>query len=75
MNVGGEEVRPETNGLFHLAAASNEVPTPLLVALIALGLLGLGGGFVAVRRRVPALARLPVLSKIRTPRVPFRGRS
>ena len=66
MNVGGEEVEPGTNGLFDLASASNEVPTPLLLALIALGLLALAGGFVALRGRVPALNKLP------TPRVPFR---
>ena len=66
VNVGGEEVEPGTNGLFDLASASNEVPTPLLLALIALGLLALAGGFVALRGRVPALNKLP------TPRVPFR---
>lgn len=66
VNVGGEEVKPGTNGLFDLASASNEVPMPLLLALIALGLVGLAGGFVALRGRVPALNKLP------TPRVPFR---
>ncbi len=74
VQVGGEEVQPGTNGLFDLASASNEVPTPLLVALIALGLLALAGGFVALRGRVPALGRVPLLNKIPTPRVPFGKR-
>jgi hypothetical protein len=74
VNVGGEKVQPGTNGLFDLASASNEVPTPLLVALIALGLLALAGGFVALRGRVPALGRVPLLNKIPTPRVPFGKR-
>jgi hypothetical protein len=68
VNVGGEEVTPGTNGLFDLASASNEVPTPLLLALIGLGLLALAGGFVALRGRVPLLNKIP------TPRVPFGKR-
>jgi hypothetical protein len=67
--VGGETVKPGSNGLFDLAPASNSVPFPLLLALIALGLLALGGGFVALRERIPALARIPLLSKLPTPRV------
>jgi hypothetical protein len=71
IQVGDQSVEPGGNGLFDLASASNELPTPLLIALIALGLLALAGGFVALRGRVPALGRVPLLSKIPTPRVPF----
>lgn len=71
VQVGGESVEPGTNGLFDLSSASNQLPTPLLVALIAVGLLALAGGYVALRGRVPALSRLPLLNKIPTPRVPF----
>lgn len=71
VEVGGERVEPGSNGLFDLASASNDVPMPLLVALIALALLALIGGLVALRERIPALARIPFLSKIPTPRVPF----
>ena len=67
--VGGEEVKPGSNGLFDLASASNDLPVPLLVALIALGLVALIGGLAAMRERIPALSRIPLLSKI--PRVPF----
>jgi hypothetical protein len=74
VQVGGEPVEPGSNGLFDLASASNELPTPLLIALICLGLLALAGGFVALRERVPALERVPVLNKIPTPRVPFTKR-
>jgi hypothetical protein len=71
VQVGGESVEPGTNGLFDLSSASNQLPTPLLIALIAVGLLALAGGYVALRGRVPALSRLPLLNKIPTPRVPF----
>jgi hypothetical protein len=74
VRVGDEEVKPGTNGLFDLASASNELPTPLLVALIGLGLLALATGFLALRERIPALGRIPVLNKIPTPRVPFTKR-
>jgi hypothetical protein len=72
--VGDEPVEPGSNGLFDLASASNELPVPLLIALICLGLLALAGGSVALRERVPALGRIPVLNKIPTPRVPFTKR-
>jgi hypothetical protein len=71
VQIGEESVKPGSNGLFDLASSSNELPMPLLVALIVLGLLALVGGFVALRGRVPALGRVPLLSKIPTPRVPF----
>jgi hypothetical protein len=71
VEVGGENVKPGSDGLFDLASASNDMPTPLLLALIALGLLALAGGLLALRARVPALGRLPLLSKIPTLRVPF----
>jgi hypothetical protein len=69
VEVGGEKVKPGSNGLFDLASASNSLPTPLVVALIALALLAIAGGVVALRGRLPALARLPLVSKIPTPRV------
>jgi hypothetical protein len=69
VEVGGHVVKPGSNGLFHLASASNGLPTPLLLTLIAAGLLALGGALVALRRRVPALARVP-LPRVSLPRVP-----
>jgi hypothetical protein len=71
IQVGDQSVQPGGSGLYDLSSASNQLPTPLLIALIALGLLALAGGFVALRGRVPALGRVPLLSKIPTPRVPF----
>jgi hypothetical protein len=70
VDVGGQSVQPGDDGLYDLASASNDLPVPLLVALVALGLLALTGALVALRTRIPALARLPLLSKIPTPRVP-----
>jgi len=58
IGVGDERLTPGSNGLFDSASASNELPTPLLLVVIALGLLTLGAGFMALRSRVPALARL-----------------
>jgi hypothetical protein len=71
VKVGDERVEPGSNGLFDLASASNDMPVPLLVALIALALVALSGGLVVMRERFPALARIPLLSKIPAPRVPF----
>jgi hypothetical protein len=71
LEVGGETVEPGSDGLFDLASASNDLPAPLLVALIALALLALTGGLVALRSRIPLLGRIPLLSKIPAPRVPF----
>jgi hypothetical protein len=71
VDVGGQTVQPGSNGLFHLASASNDLPTPLLVALIALAALALTGALVALRSRIPLLGRVPLLSKIPAPRAPF----
>jgi hypothetical protein len=71
VEVGGERVEPGSNGLFDLASASNDLPIPLLVALVALAILAVTGGLVALRERIPALSRIPLLSKIPTPRVSF----
>jgi hypothetical protein len=71
IEVGGEVVEPGSNGLFDLATASNDLPAPLLLALVALAVVTLIGGFVALREHIPALARSPLLSKIPTPRVSF----
>jgi hypothetical protein len=70
VDVGGETVKPGSNGLFDLASASNGLPMPLLVALIALAALAITGVLVALRGRIPILARLPLLSKIPAPRAP-----
>jgi hypothetical protein len=69
VNVGGERVKPGPNGLFDLATASNSVPLPLLLVLIVLGLLALWAGVVGLRGRIPAMTRIPLLSKLPTPRV------
>ena len=69
VNVGGERVKPGPNGLFDLATASNSVPLPLLLVLIVLGLLALWAGVVGLRERIPAMTRIPLLSKLPTPRV------
>jgi hypothetical protein len=71
VDVGGQTVEPGSNGLFDLASASNGLPAPLLVALIALAVLAITGVLVALRSRIPLLARVPLLSKIPAPRAPF----
>ena len=71
VDVGGQSLQPDSSGFFNLAGAANEVPLPLLIALILLGLFAMASGLAAMRERMPALARIPILSKIPTPRVPF----
>jgi hypothetical protein len=71
VDVGGQSLEPDSSGFFNLAGAANEVPLPLLIALILLGLFAMASGLAAMRERMPALARIPILSKIPTPRVPF----
>ena len=70
LTVGGSAIQPGDNGLFNVSSATNGLPLPLLLALIGAVLLALIGGLLALRRRVPALGRLPLLSKIGLPRVP-----
>jgi hypothetical protein len=73
IDVGGETVTPGENGLFKVASASNDVPTPLVLALVALLLLAVAGGVIALRSRLPVLARVPGLSKLSLPNVRVPG--
>jgi hypothetical protein len=68
LNIAGKPVEPGGNGLFNLASASHGLPLPLLLSLIALGVLAAVGGLYVLRRRVPALARIP-LPRLPTPRL------
>ena len=74
LDVGGQGLKPDNSGFFNLDGAANQVPLPLLIALLLLCTMALVTGFGSVRERVPALARIPFLSKIPTLRVPFFGR-
>lgn len=65
VHVGGHVVEPGKDGLFKPASSGHHMPLPLLLALIAAGLLGAGAGLFALRRR------LPVLSNLSLPRVSF----
>jgi hypothetical protein len=71
VDVGGTSLAPDSSGFFNLAGAANQVPLPLLIALLLLALFAMASGYAALRERVPALARIPLLSKIPTPRVPL----
>ena len=71
VDVGGTSLAPDSSGFFNLAGAANQVPLPLLIALLLLALFAMASGAAALRERVPALARVPLLSKLPTPRVPF----
>lgn len=74
VDVGGTSLEPDSSGFFNLGGAANTVPLPLLLALILLGVLALASGVGSLRERLPALARVPLLSKIPRLRVPFIGR-
>ena len=53
LSLGGEKVTPGSPGVFKSASAANTLPTPVLAALIAVGLLTAAGGVLALRRRFP----------------------
>jgi len=74
LSVGGQSVKPDNSGFFNLGSAANQVPLPLLIALMLLCAMALASGMSSFRERVPALARIPLLSKIPSLRVPFIGR-
>ncbi|HEX6738277.1 MAG TPA: hypothetical protein VF310_08405, partial [Vicinamibacteria bacterium] len=68
--VGGRKVEPGDDGLFNLASASNGLPLPLLLGLIAAALLAIAGGLAVLKQRAPELAdRIPLLSKLSLPSV------
>jgi hypothetical protein len=74
LDVGGQSLKPDSSGFFNLGGAANQVPVPLVIALLLLCVMTLATGFGSMRERVPGLARIPFLSKIPTLRVPFIGR-
>jgi hypothetical protein len=74
VDVGGTALEPDSSGFFNLGGAANQVPLPLLLGLLLLCTVALASGIGALRERVPALARIPLLSKIPALRVPFIGR-
>jgi hypothetical protein len=67
VKVGDQTVTPGKNGLFSTASAENGLPLPLLLALIAMAIVALSGGLYALRKRIPALAKVP-LPRISLPR-------
>ena len=74
LDVGGQELKPDSSGFFNLGGAANRVPMPLAHRPPPPVRDGPRDGAGSVRERVPALARIPFLSKIPTLRVPFIGR-
>jgi hypothetical protein len=74
LDVGGNKVTPDSSGFFKLGGAANEVPLPLLIALLLLCVAAIMSSMGSMRQRVPALARIPFVSKIPSLRVPFFGR-
>jgi hypothetical protein len=55
LQLDGKAISPGDAGLYNLAAATHEVPTPIRLALIAVALLAIAGIVVAARRRFPQL--------------------
>jgi hypothetical protein len=53
LSLGGHNVTPGGAGVFRTAGAANSLPTPVLIALIGVGLLTAMGGVLALRRRFP----------------------
>jgi hypothetical protein len=53
LSLQGKKVVPGTGGVFRTAGAANDMPVPVLLALIAVAALTAAGGLVALRRRFP----------------------
>jgi hypothetical protein len=53
LTLHGEKVLPGSGGVFNTAGAANDIPTPVLLALIAVAALTAAGGLVALKRRFP----------------------
>jgi hypothetical protein len=60
LSLGGQSVTPGSPGVFKSASAANTLPTPVLAALIAVGLLTATGGLLALRRRFPEVVGAPL---------------
>jgi hypothetical protein len=73
LSVGGRTLEPGDDGLFRVADAANDLPLPILLALIAVAVVGALGGLLALSRRVPALAGLPLVSRLPAPSLPSLG--
>lgn len=54
--LGARAADPRDPGVFRAANTANGVPLPVTLALVALGLLALAGGLLALWRRNPAFA-------------------
>jgi hypothetical protein len=68
LDLGGRVIEPGNNGLFKPASSSHRLPLPLLLALIAGGLMGTVGALMALRRRLPGLSNLS-LPRVSLPRL------
>jgi len=64
--LGRRAVDPRDPGVLKAAGTANGLPVPVLVAVIALGLLALTGGTLALSRRNPRVAG--VLRRVSLPR-------
>lgn len=54
--LGERRVGPRSAGVLKASETANGMPTPVLLALIALGLLGIAGTLLLVSRRKPGMA-------------------
>ncbi len=55
LKLDGRSISPGDAGIYNLAAATHEVPTPIKLSLIAVALLAIAGIVLAARRRFPEL--------------------
>ncbi|HEY7631557.1 MAG TPA: hypothetical protein VH817_12685 [Thermoleophilaceae bacterium] len=53
LELHGQKVMPGSGGVFNTSGAANDLPTPVLLALIAVLALTAAGGLVALKRRFP----------------------
>jgi hypothetical protein len=58
LSVGDQTIEPSGGGLLSTAQAANDLPLPLLLVLLSVAALGAGGGYMALRHRLPDARRL-----------------
>ncbi|HEX8075319.1 MAG TPA: hypothetical protein VF545_10105 [Thermoleophilaceae bacterium] len=60
VDIGGEGLSPTTGGLTRPSSAANQLPLPLLIALIAVAALAAAGALAVAWRRWPQIRRAPL---------------
>jgi len=58
LSIGGQRIVPGAGGILRATKTATDLPLPVLAALLAIGALGLAGGYLLTRRRWPEARRI-----------------